>query len=64
CAPRPGYMHIHPGAVALSPSPGGDAGQHSGDDRGSRFGQVGMSVNMFYFLCVPTESTFVLVHVL
>lgn len=34
CASRPCYMHIHPGTVALSPGPGGDAGQHSGDDRG------------------------------
>uniref|UniRef100_A0A3B3V5D2 Ryanodine receptor 1 n=1 Tax=Poecilia latipinna TaxID=48699 RepID=A0A3B3V5D2_9TELE len=31
---------------------------------GSRFGQMGMSVNMFYFLCVPTDSTLVLVPVL
>lgn len=33
-------MHLHSGAVALSPRSAGDAGQHGGDDRGRTWRSV------------------------
>lgn len=34
CASWSGHLHLHPGAVPVCASAAGDAGQHSGDDRG------------------------------
>lgn len=34
CAPGPGHMHLHSGAVPVRPRSAGDVGQHGGDDRG------------------------------
>lgn len=38
CAPRPGHLHLHPGAVPLSPGSPGNVGQHGRNDWG-RFRQ-------------------------